>query len=342
MTYEEMMKAFLQQQEEQKRFYINKFSNNIDLIFNTLKEQNLVVTENNLKYSDKVGLTLELENIALYLSPELNVNDDGLVKCQQLEKLYKKKSREGYYHTNNYMLMLTSFLRRGMHHANNWAPLFVMKFWELDFTEIEASIRLDYDRVKIDVDDSILVELDTWFGAPFEKEIINIKDGISKLRPPLDIEETLLKSIFNHKYSLDIKWNTTGNIKTFQALEFNQEDITVELHKEVYHPVKYIHAEFNIKNNVFQHFDGAIHFYTPEEYKSRRDSDFNYIYKNTTTIKAKSKKIFRLDGKIPQNIWLDLTCHFFAGNPLIIEYFTGSYPQHVTKLIKKIRKNKSN
>lgn len=337
-----MIKDFLQQQEERKKSCINQFSNNIKIILNRLKAQGLSVTEANLKYSDKIGLTLELENIALILSPELDLDDDGLIKCEQLEKLFEKKFKEGYYHSNNYMLMLTPFLRRGMHHENNWAPLFVMKFWKLNFNKMKASIRLDYDRIKIDVDDSILVELDTWFGAPFKKEITNIKDGISKLRPPLDIEEMDLNPIFNHKYSLDIKWSTKGNIKTFQALEFSNEDIIVRNKEEIYHPVKYIHAEFDIEKNIFRHFDGAIHLYTPEEYRSRKDSDFNYSYKNNQSTKAKSKKIFRLDGEIPKDIYLDLTCHFFTGNPLILEYFTGSYPQHVTEYLNRIRKKRSN
>ena len=35
--------------------------------------------------------------------------------------------------------------------------------------------------------------------------------------------------------------------------------------------------------NYFRHFDGAIHFYTENEYLSRRDSDFNYNSKTLQT-----------------------------------------------------------
>lgn len=235
--------------------------------------------------------------------------------------------------------MLSPLLRRGMHPANNWAPSFVNKLWKLDCKGLQLSVALDYDRIKVDVNDHGYLEFDTWFGAPFESNIANIKDGISKLRPPMDLDSDFINIIFNEKYSLDVKWNTKGSIKTFQALEFSNEKIVVEFQGETFHPVKYVHAEFDLKSNLFRHFDGAIHFYTHTEYMERRESDFNYTNKSTKPIKAKSQKIFKLDGKINKEVWVDLTGHFLTGNPLIIEYFTGQYPQYIIDKLTQIRSN---
>ncbi|EPC0407373.1 hypothetical protein AOY79_09280 [Escherichia coli] len=329
MTDDELMERYYLQREKMKHFYLEKFSDNAQKISNTLGKIGLSLKDDNFEYSDPVGLTVKFDNIVSILAPELIRDKDDLIKCKQLAEFYQKKSREGYYYANNYMLMLTPFLRRGMHPANNWAPQFVRKFWESDFNDIEASVTLDYDRVKIDVDEYGYVELDTWFGAPFEEDVSNIKEGISKLRPPMSIDTNIVNIFFNNIYSLDIKWNTKGNIKTFQSLEFSSENVVVEFQGELFHPAKYIHAEFDIESGLFRHFDGAIHFYTQNDYMMRRDSDFNHTFKNRSLVKAKAKKIFKLDGKIPKDLWVEFTCHFFTGNPLIVEYFTGSYPQYV-------------
>ncbi len=89
-----------------------------------------------------------------------------------------------------------------------------------------------------------------------------------------------------HIHSLDIKWETKNNIKSFQAEEFKTEEIKIEYENGSFHPVRYIHAEYDLTEKVFRHFDGAIHFYTEDEYYRRRDSDFNFNKKNTTHIKS--------------------------------------------------------
>ncbi|GAD69571.1 hypothetical protein [Vibrio proteolyticus] len=337
MTEDEMMEQYNRQREEMKMFLLDKHSANVKSISDTLEKCGYFLSEENFEYSDPVGLTVCFKNLVSILAPELNRDKDDLVKLTQLFQSYEKKAREGYLYTNSYMLMLTPLLRRGMHPVNNWAPLFVTKIWGLDLEGIEASVALDYDRAKLDVSDYGYAELDTWFGAPFDDDISSIKDGISKLRPPMDIEQRIINFIFNDKYSLDIKWDTKGKIKTFQALEFSNENVLVEFQDNTYYPAKYIHAEFDLESNSFRHFDGAVHFYTHDEYFSRRDLDFNFANKNTNLVKAKSQKVFKLDGKISKEIWLELTGHFLTGNPLIVEYFTGNYPQHVLERLSRAR-----
>lgn len=337
MTDEEMMEQYFRQREEMKLLLVDKHTDNIQVISDILAKSDHYLSAENFEFSDPVGLTVCSQNLLSFIAPELKRDKDGLVKWEQLIQLYEIKAREGYFYTNNYMLMLTPLLRRGMNSANNWAPLFVNMFWQLDLENIQTSVALDFDRVKIDVSDYSYLELDSWYGAPFENNIADIKDGISKLKPPMDFDPRHINFLFNEKYSLDIKWDTKGNIKTFQALEFSNENVSIEFQGEIFHPVKYVHAEFDLETDLFRHFDGAIHFYTHAEYMERRDSDFNYFNKNTKSFKAKSQKVFKLDGKISKGIWLDLTGHFMTGNPLIIEYFTGSYPQHVIEKLSRLR-----
>lgn len=104
-----------------------------------------------------------------------------------------------------------------------------------------------------------------------------------------------------------------------------------------YHPARYLHAEFDLGENCFRHFDGAVQLFLPDEYFQRRDSDFNMTMKNVEHVKARSKKLFKLNGPIDTATWVDLCCHFYSGNPLAIEYFAGVYPRHVIDVLEKIR-----
>ena len=105
--------------------------------------------------------------------------------------------------------------------------------------------------------------------------------------------------------------------------------------------MRYAHAEFDLEQNYFRHFDGAIHFYTQEEYYDRRDSDFNYNSKNDVKIKTLSEKIFKFNGKIGIEFWIEFLGHFMTGNPLVIEYFEGKYPEHIENIIRKNKEKNS-
>ena len=60
-------------------------------------------------------------------------------------------------------------------------------------------------------------------------------------------------------------------------------------------------------------------------------------------IKSKSLKMFKFNGNIDVNNWIMFTSHFLTGNPLIIEYFEGNYPEYIRDAIPKLqnRKNQS-
>ncbi len=159
----------------------------------------------------------------------------------------------------------------------------------------------------------------------------------SKLRPPLDIDPRYISTFFADSYCLDVKWSQDGPIKTFQALELKNESVRMDVNGATLYPARYVHAEFDISTGVFRHFDGAIQYYSQSEYLIRRDSDFNYNGKNLTQIKSRSRKLFKLNGKVPVSTWVEFCCHFFTGNPLAFEYFSGAYPEYISDALQKIR-----
>ncbi len=238
------------------------------------------------------------------------------------------------------MLMAHPYFRRGLYENNNFSPRLIDLYWKKDHSNLESFIALDFNRVRINVDNSAYLEEDTWFGPKFNKNISEITDGTVHLRPSSDIEDFLISFYFKDAYSLDIIWETKNGIKTFQSEEFKTEKIKVLKNGIEYYPVKYIHAEYDLSQNSFRHFDGAIHFYAENEYYKRRDSDLKYNSKNEFKIKTPSEKLFKFNGKIDVETWLEYSGHFMAGNPLVFEYFEGKYPEHINQVLETIRKNK--
>lgn len=284
-----------------------------------------------LDYYHAVGLVLRTDRkIDKIIS--LKQDKDGLYNWNDLKERISSAFDVGYFSYENYYLMVSHFFRRGYDQLNNFTPSFLDEFYKLEKNNISASLSLDDDAIRID-EPRPYFEADAWFGAPFKKEISQIEDGTIKYRPPIHQKTNFVRRLYNNNYSLDMKWSTKGNIKTFQLSEFKDESVTISLEGQISHPVRYVHAEYNLSTNCFQHFDGAIHFYNRNHYLKKRNSDLDYELKYGTNFKAKSKKLFRLDGSISVEQWSNLTTHFLHGNPLIMEYFTGDYPQYVRKIL---------
>ena len=301
-------------------------------------KNNVSLNEGDIDYIQRIGIVASKKNILKDLFPSLPVDKDGLVSWRFIkEKLKSSNQMAGYIGSSDFVSMVHPYFRREMHLLNNWAPLFVELFWQVEDDKVDAYIALDYDNVRINTEPFFYMEADTWFGAPFDEEIQNIPDGICKLRPPLDLKRVHNNFIFKDAYSLDIKWTTKGHIKTFQALEFKQEDVVIEVDGELYHPVRYIHAEYDLNNESFRHFDGAVQHYLPHEYQQRVNSDFNFDTKYTNAFKAKYIKLFKFNGEFSTDFWVKFCSHFFTGNPLVYEYFTGSYPTHIADALSRVR-----
>ena len=306
----------------------------------TCSERGLDLETKDFDYFQKVGVVAQYQDLLSILCPELETDKDGLYDFGQLRELFRivPFMGEGLLFGSDYILMAHPFFRRGMNPSQNWSPRFIDLFWKLNKPDISARIALDTERVRLDVKTFGIAELDTWFGAGFSGKITDIKDGPVELRPPVYLDQFDLDTFFGSAYSLHIKWATSGNIKTFQAEAYLSDHILVEWADDLWHPVQYIHAEYDLKKEHFRHFDGALHFYQIGDYNVMRDADLNYNLKNNEHIKAPTKKMFRLDGEIPLTIWLELTSHFFSKNPLITEYFEGKYPPHIEEVLEKARK----
>lgn len=286
-----------------------------------------------------IGVLANHKNIVLQLLPQIERDKEGLVKCDELYNLATRKGlKAGYLNSGYFWVMLNSAFRRGMHKRCDWAPSFVDLFWQLSDSEIESHILLDYDRVRLDLGNPQYTELDHWRGPLFKNDISQIDHGITKFRPPSDLTEGFISFHMADAYSLEVLWSTKHNIKTFQALEFKTPRIKMEVSDTTYYPARYLHAQFDLDTGYFRHFDGAIQYFTENEYYERRDTDFMHYRKGPSQIKATSEKVFKLNGRITKEMWVEFSSHFFSGNPLVHEYFEGALPEYLLEYIEIFRK----
>lgn len=322
-----------------------KLSDNAKLInyFKLFCAKNgVVMTDDNFKYIQTIGIVASHPNLVGQLCNDFSRDKEGLVDFNFLTKRFGRRPfAKGFLYSDNFMLMAHPYFRRGFYPNNNFAPRFIELFWSFKQDDIDTYISLDYDRVRINVDNSANIELDTWYGAQFNNEINSINDGVTKLRPPLDVDSFTNSFLFSDVYSLDIKWETKDGIKSFQAEEFKTDKTKICKDGNEFFPVRYIHAEFDLEKNTFRHFDGAVHFYSSHEYYIRRESDFNYNSKNNFKIKTISVKLFKMNGNISVDTWIEFTSHFLTGNPLVFEYFEGKYPAHVSEILEAMQMDKN-
>ena len=314
---EEMQQNYIRQIQEKRE---RKLKENESLIQNFIDysvTKNLILTHDNFNYIQAIGIVACFPNIVQYICPTIQRDKEGLLDFNHLTNSYKKKPFGGYLYTDRFMLMAHPYFRRGLSECGDFAPRFIDIFWKFNHTDLKSYLAFDFDRVRINVDNRMCLYEDTWYGAKFSNQIDQISDGIVKLRPPLSVNDSIISFCFANAYALDIIWETKNGIQVF--------------------PAKYIHAEFDLSENIFRHFDGAIHFYTEKEYFDRRDSDFNYNEKNQYKIKAHSEKLFKLNGRISVETWVEFASHFLTGNMEFVEYIEGKYPDRIIDFLEKTK-----
>lgn len=339
----EIYREYKQQQNKERIERLTKNSALIQSFIEFCENKQIKLTTEHFDSIPKIGIVVKYPNIVHLLNNKILKDKEELIDVSVLEKEFHKEGfATGCYYSDKYIVMAHHYYRRGHSENNNFAPHFVDVFLGYKSDNIQKYIAIDSDRVRINIDNRVYMEFDTWFGAKFKNTISAIEDGIVKLRPPLELESSNIDFSFGETYSLDIKWSSKNGIKTFQAEEFKTENRKIKKNGNEYFPAKYLHAEFDMNAGTFRHFDGAIHFYTEDEYYQRRDSDFNYNSKNDLKLKTHSQKLFKVNGQVSIDKWIELTSHYLHGDPLIFEYFEGKLPDNIIEILNKITSREQN
>ncbi|MDD3597750.1 hypothetical protein [Sulfuricurvum sp.] len=247
------------------------------------------------------------KNIVLTTYPELEskLDKDGLLTIDDDFTLYDC----GIIY-KNHVLHYHQFLRRGYTANPNFDFLGRFLSYYHNTNKINTfRIAIDMQRIMPKEYWEHLIECDAWFGPNFDPNTLDDKYSVG-----ITVKKRIKPSIFDLTNILDrteFLWTYKDDIKTFEI-----EEISDSVYKfDRLHINRYIHAERNIQEKQLQHFDGAVKVYT-HEYEKRLDSQLPNEYRAPIKI-----KLFRIDGNIDTNKWIDLISHFFKGNEMILEYF---------------------
>ena len=110
----------------------------------------------------------------------------------------------------------------------------------------------------------------------------------------------------------DFVWSPMGNEIHFTCEELPKTNLSG------YRGSRFFHAIFDKTTGEIKHCDGANRFYKPEEFKKRT----KYHVKDAQVRKIGTRiKIFQLDDRIDQNLFIKLITNFFVWNEDIQNYF---------------------
>jgi hypothetical protein len=247
-----LMKRHLESMADYARSELERSAGLIEHFKAVAASSGIMLHSDAFSYIQTIGVVASAPGLAKKLLSITSSERDGLFAYNEIAKRFPSdRFQEGYFIGKDYMLMAHPCYRRRMQPTANWAPRFVALFWQLDLPNIEKFIAIDENRVRINVDGSNYIEADTWYGAPFNKDISQIENGVIKLRPPLDLSSHHIEMFFAQCYCLDVKWSETNRIKIFQALEVKTEDVKTHMDNQIYYPARYLHAEFDLATNSF-------------------------------------------------------------------------------------------
>ena len=248
------------------------------------------------------------DNEVLRVYPELvnKMDEDGLLL---LDAEFQPMDMGVLY--RDHMLHYHQCLRRGFSSNPNFDFLGRFLRYRQDNPNCEFRVAVDLNRIMRREFVEHICELDTWFGPRFDREHLDDPYAvgltvIKRRKPsPFEIGEGELDRT-------EFFWSYKDGVKTFEA-----EEISTPNHKfGSFFINRYVHAERDVSAARLRHFDGAVKVYCEDTYANR----FEKYMPNEPRSFAKPK-LFRVDGDIDLDHWIELTAHFFKGNEMLIEYF---------------------
>lgn len=276
---------------------------------------------------DRIALYYLAAELQRKYAPFDQIVESNLGRSEVLRiypELRDKLDRDGLLHIDNDLRLLDGgieyrdhilhyhqFLRRGYTSNPNFD--FFYRFiacYNRTRSTNQFRVAIDHRRIMPREFYQQIIELDTWYGPPFDPE---------RLDDPKAVGLTIVKrnndSLFGLTNSLDrteFFWSLRRGIKTFEVEEVS----ALGYQFDQYYLNRYVHSERDTQKRVLRHLDGAVKVYLPDNYSDRFNSNIPTEAKSHVKI-----KLFRVDGNIVVDDWIELISFFFKSNEMIIEYF---------------------
>jgi len=244
----------------------------------------------------------------LKVYPELRdrLDRDGLLPVADDVVLH-----DGGVHYRDHMLHYHQLLRRGYTSNPNYDFLARLVLYHRRTSGANTfRVAIDHRRIMLKEWYARIIEADRWYGPPFDP---------SRLDDPSAVGLTVIHRNDDPRFSLvnrlehtEFLWTRRASIKTFQVEGVSSP----EYRFEGYHFNRYVHSERDIQAKVTHHLDGAVKVYHVGGYQDRLSTKLPKEAKCARRI-----KLWRIDGDIDLENWVDLICFFYKSNEMLIEYF---------------------
>lgn len=246
-------------------------------------------------------------SVVLAQYPELsgNFDDDGLLQLDERFILH-----DGGIEYKKHLIHYHQFLRRGFFSNPNFDFLSRFSAVRRNAPENTYRVAVDHDRLMRIEQYTHIFELDRWFGPRFDRQKLDDRNAVG-----LTIVKRNKNSLFelvNHLDRTEFYWAYHDGTKTLEI----EELVSVEHPFDTHFLNRYVHSERDIVRSTFQHLDGAVKAYPVATYLNRFKAQLPREPRCPQKI-----KLFRIDGDIPLDTWLDLIGHFYKANEMILEYF---------------------
>jgi hypothetical protein len=229
------------------------------------------------------------------------LDESGLVTVTDLD------ARPWGLHTGNYAFQYHQFLRRGF--GSNIHYELIGKVLRLAKQhDLIARLALDDRRLRYKEEYEEWDERDFWYGRRLDDDDL---DNLSAVGETFHADPDGGTSWLHPYAGLSIRWTADGSLKSVEIEEF----MPPPKPGADWVLARYLHAIRDTETKAFVHCDGAVKAFAAADYPQTQQR-FRTRGKGTYY-----RKLFRVDGQFPTAAWSDLTCSWFRGNQLILEYF---------------------
>lgn len=246
-------------------------------------------------------------------------------RCKELVEQSNKERPSPYNHKalidvqvdNDYLVPLTNFSNKyGPLCRNGYAfgvvppvPSVNSAYWFMETLRRpgifeKTSVRLDPFLNRKESDFPYVEYRAWWYGLPMNwNRIASLTQEEHRRAGP---DELTRKDIL---YT-DLVWSPRGN-----EIHFICEEVPTESSLYI-RGSRYFHAIYNLNEGVFNHIDGAIRFFTRDEWVVRKEAHVRHIGKI-----GKRVKIFRIEGSFSKEVFTSVLPSFFVWNRDVQQYF---------------------
>ncbi len=268
------------------------------------------------------------ESRVLKVYPELEdrFDDDALLRIREdtvvmdLGVMYR-----------DHILHYHRFLRGGLSYSSRPNAGLAWRFgqyYKESGGKNEFRIAVDHSRLMAKEAYEQIYELSTWFGPRFGREKLDDPrvEGLTVV--VRDEPELFAMGGTSSLERTEFYWKHDDGIKTLEIEEISTREHVLDNR----YLNRYLHAERDAGARRLRHFDGAVKVYPRDRYEGRLWVHLPHGER------CRKVKLFRIDGDVDVERWLDMVGHFFSGNEMVLEYFDpDQYHQHFDEKIMRFR-----